>query len=71
MKKIIYEEPISYYKAPDVSKAILYDDGTIDLIKENGDVESGDWYRDEKTGKVFIPKRRNFISLVKDILRDN
>lgn len=66
--KEIYNEQLNYRG---VIRAILYDDGQLKLFKSNGGTEKTKWYRDEKTGKLWIPKRKSFISLVKDIIRDN
>jgi len=55
-----------YNEIVDWKSVKLYDDGTflIDGVKE-------DWYKDEKTGLPWIPKKRKtFISLVKQHLRD-
>lgn len=58
-KEIVYNEII------DSKKILLYQDGTFTI-----DGVESIWYKNEN-GKPWIPvKRRSFIGLVKQILRD-
>lgn len=50
----------------------LYKDGTLELVRDNDEIETQEWYKDDKTGKYwFSVSDRNFKSLVKQIIKED
>lgn len=51
----------------------LFTDGVkahATFIENGGKEQIIEWYKDTKTNEPWIPKRKNFIALVKEIIRE-
>lgn len=70
--KPIYDEWISYDMFTGTVKLYSngYSDAWLTFKHTDGTTRRLDWYKNERTGEPFIPKRRNFISLVKQMIRE-
>lgn len=65
---VVYDE---LFYTDGVERAMLKEDGEFSIRRiGTRDWEIHPWYKNEKTGNGWIPKRKNFRSLVKQMIRE-
>ncbi len=66
-----YHERIMYDKFSGwVSLFVRESGAVVTFVGDNGLEKTLEWYKDDKTGRPWIPKRKNFVSLVKQMIRE-
>ena len=68
-REVIHQEDLWAYR--DFESATLYTDGKLSLKRINGEIEEQEWYKEESGNYWLSIKRKNFKSLVKQIIRDD
>ena len=63
-EEFVYDEYVDSFRFRLSKKGKLF------VSFKKGDWQERDWFKNEKTGKPWFPKRKNFMSLIKWAVRD-